>query len=78
MLTKKDLAQIKTIFREEIEAETKPLKEDLQAEIKLMRMELQKEIREVNDTLKNLEIKLAGSIKNPFRPFSCKRTTGAI
>lgn len=58
MLTKTDLNQIREIFREEQRAEIGNLKLSLKAEMKLMRMEIQNEIRDLEERVKNIEIKI--------------------
>lgn len=56
MLSKTDLSAIRTIVREEVEAEAKSTREDLQGEVKLARIEIQKDVRSLADKVKSLEV----------------------
>lgn len=58
MLTKTDLNQIRKIFREEQRVEIGNLGSSLRSEMKLMRMEIQNDIRDLEDRVKNVEIRI--------------------
>lgn len=64
MLTKTDLSQVgklvRKIVREEVEAEVKNSTHTLENQIRLSRMQVQNEISELNDRMKNVEIKVDG------------------
>lgn len=58
MLTKTDLNQIRKIFREEQRVEIGNLGSSLRSEMKLMRMEIQNDIRDLEERVKNIEVKI--------------------
>lgn len=58
MLTKTDIAQIRKVVREEVEAEVKDSTKTLESEIRLARMQIQNEINDLDDRMKNAEIRL--------------------
>lgn len=57
MLTIKDLSQIRKVVREEVEAEVKDSTRNLEGEIRLSRMRIQGGINEIDDRMKNVEIR---------------------
>ncbi len=58
MLTKSDLQQIRKIIREEIEEESENTRRELRTELKLFRMQLEDRMEKIEDSLKNLSIRL--------------------
>ncbi len=59
MLTKNDLTQIKKVVREEVEAEGENIRSEINSEIKLAGIRTTTELREINDRLKNQEVRSA-------------------
>lgn len=64
MLTKTDLSQIRKIIREEVEAEVKDSTQTLGTTIRESRMKVQYDINQLDDRIKNVEIRLDNSDKN--------------
>lgn len=58
MLTKVDLSQIRKVVREEVEAEVKDSTRTLEGEVRLSRMRVQSDISELDDRMKNVEIRI--------------------
>jgi|SRR3989304_7169461 len=57
MLTKNDLTLIRKIIREEVESEVQSAKEELNHNITMLKIHFASEFKEVNDKLKNLDIR---------------------
>lgn len=57
MLTKNDLATLRKIIREEVEAEGENTKTEIGSDITQLKIRMASEFRAVNNRLKNLEIK---------------------
>ncbi|MBI2032448.1 MAG: hypothetical protein HYT09_02260 [Candidatus Levybacteria bacterium] len=68
MLTKMDLEQlgklVRKVVREEVEAEVKDATHTLGSDIRASRMQVQHDISELDDRMKNVEIRVDGSDKN--------------
>ncbi len=68
MLTKTDLDQVgklvRKIVREEIKVEVSDAKKTLESQIRLSRMEVQSDISDLDDRVKNVEIRLDGIEKD--------------
>lgn len=68
MLTKTDLEQlgklVRKVVREEVEAEVKDATHTLGSDIRASRMQVQHDISELDDRMKNVEIRVDGSDKN--------------
>lgn len=60
MLTKDDLALIRKVVREEVETEVKDSSRTLETQIIKSRMEQQREMGELDDRMKNVEIRVDG------------------
>lgn len=60
MLTNTDLSQIRKVVREEVEAEVSDAKNSLGAQITMTKLELKQEINDLDDRVKNTEIRLNG------------------
>jgi len=58
MLTKNDLDQIRKVIRQEVKVEVKDSTQTLGSQVRLSRMQVQANIGEVDDRIKNVEIKL--------------------
>ena len=58
MLTNADLSAIKKIIREEVGNEVKDAKQTLEAEIRLSTIQIQSDINDLEDRMKNVEIRL--------------------
>ena len=58
MLTKSDLKEFRKIVREEVETESENTKNELQAEMKMNMVRSVGELRELNNRVKNIEVKL--------------------
>jgi hypothetical protein len=57
MLTKIDLDQIRKVIRQEVKVEVKDSTKTLESQIRLSRMQVQANIGELDDRIKNVEIK---------------------
>ena len=57
MLTKSDLDQIRKVIRQEVKVEVKDSTQTLESQIRLSRMQVQASIGEVDDRVKNVEIR---------------------
>jgi len=57
MLTKNDLDQIRKVIRQEVKVEVKDSTQTLESQIRLSRMQVQASIGEVDDRVKNVEIR---------------------
>lgn len=58
MLTKNDLDQIRKVVRQEVKVEVKDSTQTLDSQIRLSRMQVQANISELDDRMKNVEIRL--------------------
>jgi len=58
MLTKVDLNKIRKVVREEVETEVKDSTRTIDNQIRLSRMQVQNEINELDDRMKNVEIRI--------------------
>ncbi|HUD09463.1 MAG TPA: hypothetical protein VMR77_01490 [Patescibacteria group bacterium] len=58
MLTKNDLDQVRKVIRQEVKVEVKDSTQTLGSQIRLSRMQVQANIGELDDRIKNVEIKL--------------------
>lgn len=58
MLTKNDLDQIRKVVRQEVKVEVKDSTRTLDSQIRLSRMQVQANIGELDDRMKNVEIRL--------------------
>ncbi|MCL6096126.1 MAG: hypothetical protein M1444_00370 [Patescibacteria group bacterium] len=58
MLTKIDLNQIRKVVRQEVKVEVKDLTRTLDSQIRLSRMQVQANIGDLDDRIKNVEIRL--------------------
>ncbi|MEK9178484.1 MAG: hypothetical protein AAB801_01745 [Patescibacteria group bacterium] len=58
MLSKNDLQQIRKIVREETEEENENTRRELRTELKLFRMQLEDRMGKIENSLKNLSIRL--------------------
>lgn len=58
MLTKNDLDQIRKVVRQEVKVEIKDSTRTLDSQIRLSRMQVQANIGELDDRMKNVEIRL--------------------
>ncbi|MEK7186513.1 MAG: hypothetical protein AAB675_04075, partial [Patescibacteria group bacterium] len=58
MLTKTDIAQIRKVVREEVETEVKDSTRNLESQIRLSRMQVQSDIGELDDRMKNVEVRV--------------------
>lgn len=58
MLTKNDLSQIRKVIRQEVKVEVKDSTRTLDSQIRLSRMQVQANIGELDDRMKNVEIRL--------------------
>lgn len=56
-LSKIDITQIRKVIREEVEAEVKDSARNLEGEIRSARMRVQSDISELDDRMKNVEIR---------------------
>jgi SMC interacting uncharacterized protein involved in chromosome segregation len=73
MLTKNDLDQIRKVIRQEVKVEVKDSTQTLDSQIRLSRMQVQGNIGEVDDRIKNVEIKLddvANNVKKTQKDIS--------
>jgi hypothetical protein len=73
MLTKTDLDQIRKVIRQEVKIEVKDSARTLDSQIRLSRMQVQGNIGEVDDRIKNVEIKLddvANNVKKTQKDIS--------
>jgi len=57
MLTKNDLDQIRKVIRQEVKVEVKDSTHTLESQIRLSRMQLQANMGELDDRIKNVEIR---------------------
>ena len=57
MLTKNDLDQIRKVIRQEVKVEVKDSTQTLGSQVRLSRMQVQANIGELDDRIKNVEIK---------------------
>ena len=57
MLTKNDLDQIRKVVRQEVKIEVKDSTQTLESQIRLSRMEVQASIAELDDRVKNVEVR---------------------
>jgi hypothetical protein len=64
MLTKNDLDQIRKVIRQEVKVEVKDSTQTLESQIRLSRMQVQGNIGEVDDRIKNVEIKFDDAANN--------------
>lgn len=64
MLTKNDLDQIRKVIRQEVKVEVKDSTQTLNSQIRLSRMQVQANIGELDDRIKNVEIKLDDAANN--------------
>ena len=64
MLTKLDLSQIRKVVREEVETEVKDTTQTLRSEIRESRMRVQSDIRDLDDRMKNVEVRMDGHEKS--------------
>nr|MBI5455794.1 hypothetical protein [Candidatus Levybacteria bacterium] len=58
MLTKNDLDQIRKVIRQEVKVEVKDSTQTLGSQIRISRMQVQANIGELDDRMKNVEIRL--------------------
>lgn len=58
MLTKNDLNQIRKVIRQEVKVEVKDSTQTLGSQIRISRMQVQANIGELDDRMKNVEIRL--------------------
>lgn len=58
MLTKSDLNQIRKVIRQEVKVEVKDSTQTLGSQIRISRMQVQANIGELDDRMKNVEIRL--------------------
>lgn len=58
MLTKDDFKEIRKVVREEVEAEAENTKTEIGSDISMLKIRVVSEMRQMNDRLKNLEIKV--------------------
>jgi len=58
MLTKNDLNQIRKVIRQEVKVEVKDSTQTLGSQIRISRMQVQAGIGELDDKMKNVEIRL--------------------
>lgn len=59
MLTKDDLVAIRKLVREEVGNESQAIQDELGSELNSARMRIQTDVRELQDRVKNLEIRTA-------------------
>ena len=59
VLIRSDLDQIREIVREEVGNETRHVREELGYDMRVSRMEIQNDIRDLQDRIKNLEVRIA-------------------
>ena len=82
MLTKTDLDQIRKVISQEVKVEVKDSTQTLESQIRLSRMQVQGSIGEVDDRIKNVEIKLddvANNVKKTQKDISqIKRDQGMM
>lgn len=82
MLTKTDLDQIRKVIRQEVKVEVKDSTQTLESQIRLSRMQVQANIGEVDDRIKNVEIRIddvASSVKKTQKDISqIKRDQGTM
>jgi hypothetical protein len=64
MLTKNDLDQIRKVVRQEVKVEVKDSTQTLESQIRLSRMQVQQNIGELDDRIKNVEIRLDDAANN--------------
>ena len=64
MLTKTDLSQIRKVVREEVETEVKDTTQTLRSEIRESRMRVQSDVRDLDDRMKNVEVRMDGHEKS--------------
>lgn len=64
MLTKQDISQIRKAVREEVESEVKDSTRTIYNQIRMSRIQIQHDVSELDDRMKNVEIRLdtAGKI----------------
>ena len=82
MLTKNDLDQIRKVIRQEVKVEVKDSAQTLESQIRLSRMQVQSNIGELDDRIKNVEIRLddvANNVKKTQKDVSqIKRDQGTM
>ncbi len=82
MLTKNDLDQIRKVVRQEVKVEVKDSAQTLESQIRLSRMQVQRNIGEVDDRIKNVEIRLddvSNNVKKTQKDISqIKRDQGTM
>ena len=60
MITNDDLVRIRKVIREEVTTEVKDSTRTLDHEIRMSRMQIQQDIGELDDRVKNVEIRIDG------------------
>lgn len=64
MLTRIDLDQIRKVIRQEVKVEVKDSTKTLESQIRLSRMQVQTDISQVDDRIKNVEIRVDDMTNN--------------
>ncbi len=64
MLTQDDLKAIRKVVREEVKTEVKDSTRTLDGQIRIFRMEVQRDISELDDRMKNVEIRADNAQKD--------------